>query len=809
MNQSGCLWCLTRLLMCAAITLLFARGALLAAPDASTPAATAKPAPPARPTTNLAVPAETPDEAADMSMHTPKDEAAMIQLAPGYHLQLVASDPDLIAPVLCTWDGNGRMYVAEFRSYMLDIDATKEKEPVSRVSRWESTKGDGVYDRHTIFADNLMLPRQVLPLDERIIIRETDTRDMYAYRDTQGTGTSDQKIKIFEGGEQKGNLEHQPSALTWAMDNHLYITHDSVRFRFTRGKIETDKLAYNAGQWGMAMDDTGRLILSTAGAEIPAHDFQANWQYGKIRFPGELSENYNDVFPIIRLTDVQGGVSRLKKTGGLNHFTGCAGPSVYRGEALPADLYGDLLVPEPVGRFIRRSKMAVVDGKVVISNAYEGREFIASRDPNFRPVWTATGPDGCLYICDMYRGIIQEGNWTKEGSYLRNHILKYGLDKNINGGRIWRLVHDDMKPRKTQPHMLDEKPAQLVAHLSDPNGWWRDTAQKLLILRADRSVIPALEKMAESDANPLARLHALWTLEGLDAVTPAFVQLKMKDADPRLRVAAMRIAEPMLMKKPLGPDGLASTKPTTQPGIPNPEMMAAFNTMAADPDPTVANQYVLSLKYVRHPDADALILNMITSRAEKKLSVTTPQLVAKIIADNIAEARANADKQKRLHNADPRLERIWVQGRVNFLQTCVVCHGDDGKGTPTPEKVGTLAPPLAGSLKILGNRDLVSRIVLHGLVGPNDGGKLYPGEMAGFKFMDDQWIANVVTYVRNDFGNKAPIITAGDVAKVRRDTGNRDKPFSLQELIDLKLWTAQEKPPTTQATTKAVVQELK
>jgi mono/diheme cytochrome c family protein len=515
------------------------------------------------------------------------------------------------------------------------------------------------------------------------------------------------------------------------------------------------------------------------------------------------------VFPIIRLTDVQGGVSRLKKTGGLNHFTGCAGPSVYRGEALPADLYGDLLVPEPVGRFIRRSKMAVVDGKVVISNAYEGREFIASRDPNFRPVWTATGPDGCLYICDMYRGIIQEGNWTKEGSYLRNHILKYGLDKNINGGRIWRLVHDDMKPRKTQPHMLDEKPAQLVAHLSDPNGWWRDTAQKLLILRADRSVIPALEKMAESDANPLARLHALWTLEGLDAVTPAFVQLKMKDADPRLRVAAMRIAEPMLMKKPLGPDGLASTKPTTQPGIPNPEMMAAFNTMAADPDPTVANQYVLSLKYVRHPDADALILNMITSRAEKKLSVTTPQLVAKIIADNIAEARANADKQKRLHNADPRLERIWVQGRVNFLQTCVVCHGDDGKGTPTPEKVGTLAPPLAGSLKILGNRDLVSRIVLHGLVGPNDGGKLYPGEMAGFKFMDDQWIANVVTYVRNDFGNKAPIITAGDVAKVRRDTGNRDKPFSLQELIDLKLWTAQEKPPTTQATTKAVVQELK
>lgn len=760
-----------------------------AAPESGSPTT----APAKKKPASTTVPVATPDETADMRMRSPKEEAAAIQLAPGYHLELVLADPDIIAPVLCTWDGNGRMYVAEFRSYMLDIDATKEKEPVSRVSRWESTKGDGVYDKHTIFADNLLLPRQVLPLDERIIIRETDTKDFVTYRDTQGNGIADEKVKIYDGGKQEGNLEHQPAGLTWDLDNWMYVTAERTRFRFTRGKTETEKLAYNAGQWGMAMDDTGRLILSSAGNEIPAHDFQANWKYGKIHLSGELAEGYNDVYPILRLTDVQGGVQRLKPTGGLNHFTGCAGPSIYRGDALPGDLYGDYIVPEPVGRFIRRSKMNLVDGKMVISNAYSQKEWIASRDPNFRPVWSATGPDGYLYLCDMYRGIIQEGNWTKEGSYLRNHILKYGLDKNINGGRIWRVVHDDPKPRRAAPRMLDEKPAELVAHLADPNGWWRDTAQRILILRGDKSVVPALRQMAESHANPLARLHALWTLEGLDALEPEFIQKKFTDPDPRLRIAAMRIAEPLLQTKSAEPNAV----PTT-----NPSMMSAFNTMALDKDASVANQYVLSVKFVKLPNADQLVQEAIAAREKEKLSVATPRAIVKIFADAAAEAKANALKQKVLALKDPKLEKIWVKGRDYYLQTCIACHGEDGKGAPTPEKIGTLAPSLAGSKKLMGDEALVCRIVLHGLVGPNDGGKTYPGEMAGLKSLDDLWLSSILTYARNDFGNRAPIIEPADVAKIRQETVTRNKPFTLAELIGMNLWTANGTPPATQAAVK-------
>jgi len=150
---------------------------------------------------------------------------------------------------------------------------------------------------------------------------------------------------------------------------------------------------------------------------------------------------------------------------------------------LPADLYGDLLIPEPVGRVIRRAKVTNTNGEVTLRNAYDKQEFIASNDLNFRPVNTATGPDGCLYIVDMYHGIIQESNWTRKGTFLRNKIENKGLQKNIGRGRIYRLVHDDYKPNfKKKPNLYNETSTQLVQHFSTnlTSGWWRDEAQKLL-----------------------------------------------------------------------------------------------------------------------------------------------------------------------------------------------------------------------------------------------------------------------------------------------------------------------------------------
>src|SRR5262249_5953713 len=151
--------------------------------------------------------------------------------------------------------------------------------------------------------------------------------------------------------------------------------------------------------------------------------------------------------------------------------------------------------------------------------------------PNFRPVNMQTGPDGCLYITDMYRGIIQEGNWVREGSYLRRIVKQYSLQNNFGHGRIWRLTHKDFKPGP-QPKMLDETPAQLVGHLEHPNGWWRETAQKLLVIKGDKSVAPAVAQIAKSSPKYLARMHAIWTLEGLDALDKDLLKEKFKDENP-------------------------------------------------------------------------------------------------------------------------------------------------------------------------------------------------------------------------------------------------------------------------------------
>jgi mono/diheme cytochrome c family protein len=697
-------------------------------------------------------------------MRSPQEELKTIALPDGYHLELIASDPNVIAPSLLEWDGNGRMYVTEMRTYMLDIRGSKQHVPASIVSCWQDTQGTGRYDKHTVFADKLLLPRMILPLDDRILIRETDTKDIYSYRDTNGDGVSDEKIRVYEGGKQEGNLEHQPSGLVWNLDNWIYVTNQQERFRFTHGKMEKGDLPIRPGQWGIAMDDTGRMIYATAGSERPAHNFQVMPQYGDVKLPGELSEGFTKVFPLALLTDFEGGPKRVRPGGGLSVFTACCGPCVFRGDALPADMYGDYFVAEPAGRLIRRAKISTQRGKTIISNAYDAREFIASSDANFRPVWTATGPDGCLYICDMYRGIIQEANWTKEGSYLRPQIKKYGLDKNINGGRIWRLVHDNYKPRK-MPHMLDETPRQLVAHLSDPNGWWRDTAQKLIILRGDRSVIPLLKDLSRSSTNPLARLHALWTLDGMDAVDNFLLADKLKDEDPRLRAAAVRIAEPLIRRG-------------------DPATLALIRAAGDDADPAVAEQVALSLFYTQPKGADAMIDAVIQANSH----TSKENVIGEIIGgfrEEIAKDRAEAERKKKMAQQDPQLAEAYEKGARNFAQTCIACHGGNGKGAPAPEHDGaTLAPPLASSPRLLGDKLTVARIVLNGLTGPNNG-KTYPGQMPSFRWADDEWLASILTFARNQWGNKASLVDPSDIAAIRSETAGRTKPFTLDELIAL------------------------
>ncbi len=181
-------------------------------------------------------------------------------------------------------------------------------------------------------------------------------------------------------------------------------------------------------------------------------------------------------------------------------LTSICGQSIFRGTALPPDARGDYFFCDPTIHVVRRAKVENQNGRLFFRNAYGADEFLLSPDILFRPVNTATGPDGCLTVVDMYRGIIQDAPWLSPGP--RKFIRESGLAAVHQRGRIWRIRALDAQPTAA-PKMSGETTAQLVRHLENPNGWWRDTAQKLIILRADReSVAPQLAEMARAHAKP-------------------------------------------------------------------------------------------------------------------------------------------------------------------------------------------------------------------------------------------------------------------------------------------------------------------
>ena len=704
-----------------------------------------------------AAPVPTTGPLGQVAVLSPQEELKTFQIPDGYKLELVLDDEQIKEPVLCVFDGNGRMYVAEMRKYMQDIDGRDQLTPGSRISRHESTKGDGVFDKHTVYLDNLVLPRMVLPLDDRVLVNITNTNDITMHRDTDGDGKSDTSVKWFDGGNRGGNLEHQQSGLVWGLDNWIYSTYNSYRIRWngTAAPLKEDTAA-NGGQWGLTQDDFGKMWWSNAGGEKGLYNFQVPILYGAINASEQKPADFDNVWPLVALGDFQGGTKRFQspENKALNHFTACCGQTVFRGDRLPADMAGNVFLPEPVGRLIRRATVRVEDGVTKLENPYGHSEFIRSTDPNFRPINMTTGPDGCIYIVDMYRGIIQEGNWTKEGSFLRERIKENGMQNVTGHGRIWRLVHKDFKPGP-QPRMIGESPTQLVAHLAHPNGWWRDTAQRMLIVKGDMSVVPELVKLAGSDPNPLARMHAAWTLEGLGALTPALVMGMLDDPLAQQRAQGLRLAESLLKSADA-----------------HPELVAKINSLESDKDPSVVLQVIMTRKLLKFPDWKERSQAVIASSTSKGVRDIGGQL----IAGGVKQVAGNFDKRQKASLA---------RGQEVFSSLCFACHGADGKGMPMAGNASvTLAPPLAGSRTVL-TGDSVLRVLIHGLSGPING-KTYESQMVPMGDNSDQWIADVAGYIRNSFGNRGTIPTANDVKKLRSATAGRTNAWTIDELTSLQ-----------------------
>jgi mono/diheme cytochrome c family protein/glucose/arabinose dehydrogenase len=683
-------------------------------------------------------------------------------LQPGYRLELVLADPIIQEPTAIAFDGNGRMFVVEDRSYMLDLEMTGQLDPISRISMHVDTNNDGVYDKHTVFVDNLVFPRFVTPFGPNTILtKESNAQEVWKYTDTNGDGVADKKELFDTGYGRLANIEGQEAFLTCTLDNWMYSTYNAFRARWTPHGVIKEPTGSNRGEWGVTQDNDGKMWFESGAPGVPV-SFQFPIVYGNFAVPDELEPDFRIPWGApVRVADMQGGLNATRMPdGSLKSVTGSAGNDIYRGHRLPKDLIGDYLYGEPVGRIVRRIRPEQREGLTFLHNVYPNNEFIKSLDPLFRPVDVTTAPDGTVYITDMYHGIIQVGNFVGPGTYLRARVQQYDLDKVIHKGRIWRLVYDGVKPDRSDalrrdrivPRMNNETAAQLVRHLSHPNGWWRDTAQQLLVLKQDKSVVPSLQLIVKTSKNLLARFHAMWTLEGLGALAPALVRQLMEDTEPRMRIQAIRASETLYK---------AGDR----------SFSADYARMAGDPDVNVVIQALLTMNRWKVPEAAAT-----TKAAMEKNTARGVQLVG----TTMLTAAATAGARGRASLTPDQQAQLDRGGQI-YNELCFACHGTDAMGTPKPELATTMAPALAGSPRVSGHRDYVTKVLLHGLMGPVDG-KTYTDMMIPMGTFNDEWIAAVGSYVRNNFGNSGGFITPADVARVRAANAERKTLWTLAEL---------------------------
>ncbi len=550
-------------------------------------------------------------ETIDQSWRTAKtlaDALDPIQLEPGFRIELIAAEPLVEAPVWIQFDEHARMWVVEMVGYMQDALGAGESEPSGRIAILEDTDGDGAMDRRTTFADGLVMPRAVLPCfaDARgagaLVI---EPPNLIFLKDTNNDGRADERRLILSGfaGE---NPEHAPNALTWGLDNWIHLSQHSLELRFS-GPPAFDTVTRPTpahGQWGLAMDRAGRLFYTPNSDAlkmdlVPKHYASRNPAQRTFPLVGVGVCDDQTVWPIHPTPGVNrgymDGILRADKR--LAVHTAACGTTFYEASLLGPDLRGDALIAEPAGNLVRRLKIEQAADRVKGTSAYPDREFLASIDERFRPVQCLTGPEGALYIVDMHRGVIQHKTYLTD--YLKQQVYARGLERPLDMGRIYRVLPANaVVPTRTNLGSLTN--ARLVEQLSHPDMWRRTTSQRLLIERRAIEQADALRRLSRRGSDPIARLHAFWTLDGLGLTNPDDALAAMSDADPDVVLAGLRIGERWLTP------GDGSSGADT--------LLNAIADLAGSPDRRIRTHALLAAG--ASPDARAVSLLVNAARAE-------------------------------------------------------------------------------------------------------------------------------------------------------------------------------------------------
>ncbi len=818
---------------------------------------------------------------------SPTEQIKSFRLPEGFRAELVAAEPLLASPVAAQFDHQGRLWVVEMTGYMRHPDGTGETDPSGSIVILSDTDGDGRMDRRTVFLGGLVMPRSVMLFRDGALVAEPPR--LWFARDTDGDGKCDSKELITDDYAtqndpklgSKSNPEHASNSPTWALDNWIYSANHTVRFRWRGGTNWQRGATIFRGQWGLTQDDLGRLFYNSNSDPLRA-DFVPSAYL--VRNPN-LRQPYGANVQIerdmrVHTARVNPGVNRgyqpnqLTPDGRLATFTGACGPVIYRGDQFPPEYRGDAFLCEPTGNFIRREKITEKEGVLTGTNAQPGSEFLASLDERFRPVNLINGPDGCLYVVDMARGLVQHRIYLT--SYLRKQIESRNLQTPNDQGRIYRIVHTG-KPRRTETLAAQPSEAELVARLDHPNGWWRDRAQQLLVERRSTAVVGTLRDQLKpgTKTGPRGRLHALWTLEGLEQVDLPTLEVATQDPVPDVRAAGLRLLDGLLrgprreeamlllMRRAgflSGPEQLQLLFTLTTAATPQADTILRVLLMNG-PGSTLRQDAVISglggreLEFLEglisdpicgpdkkehaalvkrlaqcvtlegKPDRIDHLLAMASTRKTGDwqqlamldgIAITVPTAVKGRPASAIKPVRFSTQPkgwealqrvempevrerlarlapliawtgdgrtpvEEKLTAMSPAEEASWNRGKELYTLVCGACHQPHGNGQEG------LAPPLKESEWVLGSEQRMIRMVLHGVRDAiTVKGQKWELNMPAFnEALEDQQIADALTYVRREWGNSASPVSIEAVKKVRAATATREDSWTEAELLKI------------------------
>ena len=723
----------------------------------------------------------------------PDSAIAKMHVEPGFEVRLVAAEPLVTAPVALSFDEQGRIWAVEMMDYMPDTAGTGEDAPTGKVVILSDKNGDGIMDNSRIFLDSLVLPRAICLVEGGILVAEPPRLWYYQIKNDSPF----KKTLVDSAYAEGGNVEHQPNGLYRALDNWIYNAKSAKRYKKIGNHWLIERTHFR-GQWGISQDDAGRLFYNTNSDNLLGDYFPPG--------PGAWNEHQHDVAGFSEKIVADNRVYPVRPTPGVNRgymqgilddslklieFTAACGPLIYNGNLFGSSYDGNAFVAEPSANLIKRNILTTRGYITKGQQAYTKKEFLASEDERFRPVNLHVGPDGALYIADMYRGIIQHKTYLTP--YLKNEIKERSLTRPLNCGRIYKIVPVNSK---TQPTPFGSKPKDWVSLLKDHNGWVRNRAQQLLVDAKDPTVVPALQQiLTDTTATQTTRIQALWTLEGLGALRTADLILSLKNqqhAAIRLQVltalpsilhknnyhAFLPVLKEMITGDTLAAPYIAWLLHTLQPLDP----AAAHDIMVQLTRKYPANIYV----------ADALISTLYNKEETwyKEALAIDPDTTA-IFNRRLKKVITDLEKTRSASNL-AKLAKEYPKGAAIVQSVCQTCHGADGNG------VHALAPPLNGSNWVTGDKTRLIPIVLYGLTGPvKVGGKLYKtpeinGDMPGIgsnTAFTDEDIAQTLTFIRLAWNNTAEKINAADIGNTRKKYKDRQRPFTMDELLALQLNT--------------------